>query len=111
MPHPPYIRRLPDSLDKETYQTVFAKEEGSIAAPTAGLHFTGALLKEITTKGIMLRELTLHVGVGTFRPIRAEQVEEHPMDNEYFEIDKKLISEIRETRASGKRVISVGKTT
>lgn len=111
MPLPPYIKRLPDESDKETYQTVFAKEEGSIAAPTAGIHFTGALLKEITTRGIILRELTLHVGVGTFRPIRSEQVEEHPMDNEYFEIDKKLISEIRETRASGQRVISVGTTT
>lgn len=111
MPLPPYIKRLPDELDKESYQTVFAKQEGSIAAPTAGLHFTDALLKEITAKGIMLRELTLHVGVGTFRPIRTELLEEHSMDNEYFEIDKRLISEIREIKASGKRVISVGTTT
>ncbi len=111
MPLPPYIKRLPDELDKESYQTVFAKQEGSIAAPTAGLHFTDTLLKEITSKGILLRELTLHVGIGTFRPIRAELLEEHSMDNEYFEIDKRLISEIREIKASGKRVISVGTTT
>lgn len=111
MPLPPYIRRLPDESDTERYQTIFAKKEGSIAAPTAGLHFTDALLKEITSKGIILRELTLHVGTGTFRPIRTENVEEHSMDSEYFEIDKGLISEIKKIKASGKRVISVGTTT
>lgn len=111
MPLPPYIKRLPDELDKESYQTVFAKQEGSIAAPTAGLHFTETLLKEMTSKGIIVRELTLHVGIGTFSPIRTEMLEEHSMDNEYFEIDKGLISEIKEIKASGKRVTSVGTTT
>ena len=111
MPLPPYIRRLPDELDKKTYQTIFAKKEGSIAAPTAGLHFTDKLLKEITSKGIIVRELTLHIGTGTFRPIRTENVEEHSMDAECFEIEKELISEIRKTKASGKRIISVGTTT
>ncbi len=111
MPLPPYIRRLPDESDKERYQTIFAKKEGSVAAPTAGLHFTDRLLKEITSKGIILRELTLHVGLGTFRPIRTENVEEHYMGAERFELDKKLISEIKKIKDSGKRVISVGTTT
>jgi S-adenosylmethionine:tRNA ribosyltransferase-isomerase len=111
MPLPPYIRRRPDESDKETYQTVYAKKQGSIAAPTAGLHFTDRLLKEVTLKGITIRELTLHVGTGTFRPIKTKDVEEHLMDPEYFEIDRRLISEIEETKASGKRVVSVGTTT
>lgn len=111
MPLPPYIRRFPDESDKESYQTIFAKNEGSIAAPTAGLHFTDRLLREITSRGIIIRELTLHVGTGTFSPIRTENVEEHSMDTEYFEIDKELISEIKEIKASGKRVISAGTTT
>lgn len=111
MPLPPYIKRIPDETDKETYQTVFAKEEGSIAAPTAGLHFTESLLREIVRKGIILRELTLHVGIGTFRPIRADHVQDHVMDTEYFEMDTELLSEIAETRASGRRIVSVGTTT
>ena len=111
MPLPPYIRRLPDEHDKLTYQTVFAKEEGSVAAPTAGLHFDGHLLKEISGLGVSVMELTLHVGIGTFRPVRAEYVEEHVMDSEYFEMDRGLISAIERTRASGSRVISVGTTT
>jgi S-adenosylmethionine:tRNA ribosyltransferase-isomerase len=111
MPLPPYIKRSPDESDKETYQTIYAKKEGSIAAPTAGLHFTNRLLNKITSKGILLRELTLHVGIGTFSPIRTKNVEEHSMGIEYFEIDNELISEIKEVKASGKRVISVGTTT
>ena len=110
MPLPPYIRRSPDESDKLTYQTVFAREEGSIAAPTAGLHFNERLLGEISARGVSVRELTLHVGIGTFRPIRTEYVEEHSMDTEYFEMDRELISAIRETRASGRKVISVGTT-
>ncbi len=111
MPLPPYIRRLPDELDKESYQTVFAIEEGSIAAPTAGLHFTGRLLKEITSKGVIIKELTLHIGTGTFKLIRTKNVNDHSMEAEYFEIDKGLISEIKEIKASGRRIISVGTTT
>jgi S-adenosylmethionine:tRNA ribosyltransferase-isomerase len=111
MPLPPYIRRAPDESDKLTYQTVFAKEEGSVAAPTAGLHFNEKLLGEIAARGVSVRELTLHVGIGTFRPIRSEHVEEHSMDTEYFEMDRELISAIGETRVSGRKVISVGTTT
>ena len=111
MPLPPYIRRLPDALDKETYQTVYAKEEGSIAAPTAGLHFTENLLEEMISKGIKVRELTLHVGIGTFRPIRSEHIEEHTMEPEYFTIRRNLISEIERTKTAGKRIVCVGTTT
>ena len=111
MPLPPYIKRKPDESDKQTYQTVYARKEGSIAAPTAGLHFTDTLLKEIRAKGIRVRELTLHVGIGTFRPVRAEHVEDHSMDTEHFEMDKQLLSDIEETKASGKRIITVGTTT
>lgn len=111
MPLPPYIKRLPDESDKLTYQTVFAREEGSIAAPTAGLHFNERLLGEISARGVSVRQLTLHVGIGTFRPIRTEYVEEHSMDTEYFVIDRELISAIRETRVSGRKVVSVGTTT
>jgi len=111
MPLPPYIRRLPDESDKERYQTIYAREEGSIAAPTAGLHLTKRLLKEIVSRGIMVRELTLHVGIGTFRPIRAKNVEEHSMESEYFEIETGVVSQIEKARASGKRIVSVGTTT
>jgi len=111
MPLPPYMNRLPDESDKISYQTVFAKEEGSIAAPTAGLHFTDMLLNDITKREIRIREITLHVGIGTFKPIRTESVDEHSMDAESFEIDKRLISEINDTKASGKRVVCVGTTT
>jgi S-adenosylmethionine:tRNA ribosyltransferase-isomerase len=111
MPIPPYIKRLPDESDKESYQTVYAKNEGSIAAPTAGLHFSEALLQEISSKGIEIRELTLHVGIGTFRPIRTDNLDEHSMDAEHFEMDKRLFFDIGETKLSGKRIICVGTTT
>ncbi|MFZ6017691.1 MAG: tRNA preQ1(34) S-adenosylmethionine ribosyltransferase-isomerase QueA [Nitrospirota bacterium] len=111
MPLPPYIKRQPDKSDKERYQTVYAKKQGSIAAPTAGLHFTDRLLKEITSRGIMVRELTLHIGTGTFRPIKADNIEKHYMDPEYFEMDMNLISEIERVKNSGKRLITVGTTT
>lgn len=111
MPLPPYIRRPPDQSDIQTYQTVYAANEGSIAAPTAGLHFTAPLLDELSAKGVKIRELTLHVGVGTFRPVRAEMVEDHCMDREYFEIPDSVISEVRETKAMGKRIVAVGTTT
>jgi S-adenosylmethionine:tRNA ribosyltransferase-isomerase len=111
MPIPPYIKRPPDKSDKETYQTVYARNEGSIAAPTAGLHFSNALLEEISSRGIEIRELTLHVGIGTFRPIRTDNVNEHVMDAENFEMDKRLLSDIDKTKLSGKRIICVGTTT
>lgn len=111
MPLPPYIKRNPGAMDKEWYQTVYAEKEGSIAAPTAGLHFTSELIDKIKDKGVMVRYLTLHVGTGTFRPIKAEEVEEHSMDPEYFEIDTGLTSEIRKVKDSGRRLIAVGTTT
>jgi len=111
MPLPPYIKRPPDTSDKETYQTAYAKQEGSIAAPTAGLHFNNSLLEKIKSKGIIFRELTLHVGVGTFKMIRTDYVEDHSMDSEYFEIPGSLFSEIDLVRTSGQKVFAVGTTT
>ena len=111
MPLPPYIKRKPDQSDKQHYQTVYAKKNGSIAAPTAGLHFTKELLEKIVTKGVKLLEITLHVGFGTFKPIKVENLKEHKMDSEYFEIEKTVIEEIYSTKKKGKRIFSVGTTT
>jgi S-adenosylmethionine:tRNA ribosyltransferase-isomerase len=108
MPLPPYIKRKPNRMDKQWYQTVYAKCEGSIAAPTAGLHFTEDLLKKLEDKGVLIRYLTLHVGKGTFTPIRTDSVEDHIMEPEYFEIDKRLIEEISNLKG---KLISVGTTT
>ncbi|MBI5848126.1 MAG: tRNA preQ1(34) S-adenosylmethionine ribosyltransferase-isomerase QueA [Nitrospirae bacterium] len=111
MPLPPYIRRKADETDKERYQTVYAEREGSIAAPTAGLHFTNDLLNELRDRSILLRRVTLHVGIGTFRPVKADNIRDHTMDSEHFEIDSSLIREIGETKRRGNRVITVGTTT
>lgn len=111
MPLPPYIKRKPEQKDRDDYQTVYAKFNGSIAAPTAGLHFTEKLLKKIENKGVILREITLHVGVGTFKMIKALNIAEHIMDSEFFEIDRKIIKEIYETKNSNKKVFAVGTTT
>lgn len=111
MPLPPYIKRRPDEKDKESYQTVYADKVGSIAAPTAGLHFTARLLSRLEEKGVLIGYLTLHVGTGTFRPVRVEDPEDHVMEAEHFEIGEKLIGTIAEVKSSGKRVISVGTTT
>jgi S-adenosylmethionine:tRNA ribosyltransferase-isomerase len=108
MPLPPYISRRPGRTDKERYQTVYAEADGSIAAPTAGLHFTRELLAAIEAKGVILRYLTLHVGKGTFAPVRAETVEGHAMEAERFELDRGLIREIRGLRG---RLLAVGTTT
>jgi S-adenosylmethionine:tRNA ribosyltransferase-isomerase len=111
MPLPPYIKRFPDDDDRERYQTVYAENQGSIAAPTAGLHFTKGLLDKIRDKGADIRTLTLHVGPGTFKPIRAELLKDHRMDPEYFEMQASLTEKIKEAKRSGKRVITVGTTT
>jgi len=111
MPLPPYIKRKPDELDKEWYQTVYAEHVGSIAAPTAGLHFTRELIGSLEEKGVLIRFLTLHVGTGTFKPLRVKTVEEHSMDAEYFQINKSLIDTIDKVKGSGRRVIAVGTTT
>lgn len=111
MPLPPYIKRPADETDRERYQTVYASIEGSIAAPTAGLHFTGDLLDAIASKGVLVRSVTLHVGIGTFRPVKVPDIKDHRMDEEFFEMDPSLIAEIEHTKKSGNRVIAVGTTT
>ena len=111
MPLPPYIERTPNEEDKIRYQTVYAEKQGSIAAPTAGLHFTEDLLKKIEDKGVLIRKLTLHVGIGTFKPIYSESVREHKMDPEYFEIKRSLIDDIYGAKRSFRRIIAVGTTT
>ena len=108
MPLPPYIH---ESLkDKDRYQTVYAKFEGSAAAPTAGLHFTKDLLKKIEQKGIKIANVTLHVGIGTFRPVKEENIEDHKMHIEHFYIKQEDANTINETKKNGKRIIAVGTT-
>ncbi len=111
MPLPPYIRRRPDEADRESYQTVYAEREGSIAAPTAGLHFTDALIEKLREKGVIVCFLTLHVGTGTFKPIRVADLEEHVMDEESFELDSVLPGRITRAKESGRRLVAVGTTT
>ncbi|MBR5241661.1 MAG: tRNA preQ1(34) S-adenosylmethionine ribosyltransferase-isomerase QueA, partial [Clostridia bacterium] len=108
MPLPPYITKKLEN--KNDYQTVYAKEEGSAAAPTAGLHFTEELLEKIKAKGVGYGEVTLHVGLGTFRPVKAERIEEHEMHAEFFHIEKEVADEINRRRANGGRIIAVGTT-
>ena len=108
MPLPPYIH---ESLkDNDRYQTVYAKYEGSAAAPTAGLHFTDELLKKLEEKGVIIANVTLHVGIGTFRPVKEENVEEHKMHTEHFYIKKEDAEKINNAKTRGKRVIAVGTT-
>lgn len=110
IPLPPYIERESDAEDKDRYQTVYCKEEGSVAAPTAGLHFTEELLKRAEEKGVKLAYVTLHVGIGTFRPVKCETIEEHKMHFEEYYIDEENAKIINETKRSGGRIISVGTT-
>lgn len=108
MPLPPYITHT--LKDRNRYQTVYAKNEGSAAAPTAGLHFTKELLKDIEDKGVKLAKVTLHVGLGTFRPVKVSDVRQHHMHSEFFQVSKEAADIINSTRANGKRVICVGTT-
>lgn len=108
MPLPPYITHKLE--DKNRYQTVYAKYEGSAAAPTAGLHFTKELLEEIQKKGVKIANVTLHVGLGTFRPVKVEDVTAHHMHSEFYMIDKEAADTINETKRNGGRIISVGTT-
>lgn len=110
-PLPPYIKRMDEALDKDRYQTIFAERNGSIAAPTAGLHFSKELLKEIKENGIKLVKITLHVGVGTFAPLKSENIEDHKMEAEWAEITEDVAEVINETKQNGSRVISVGTST
>lgn len=109
MPLPPYIKERLD--DRERYQTVFAREQGSAAAPTAGLHFTEELLEEIKKKGIHIAFITLHVGLGTFRPVSVDNLEEHDMHAEFYQISEGTAALLNEVREQGGRIISVGTTT
>lgn len=108
MPLPPYITH--ELKDKNRYQTVYAKHEGSAAAPTAGLHFTNDLLKAIEEKGIMIARVTLHVGLGTFRPVKVDNILEHHMHSEFFVVEESEANKINQAKKAGKRVISVGTT-
>ncbi|MGL5149521.1 MAG: tRNA preQ1(34) S-adenosylmethionine ribosyltransferase-isomerase QueA [Clostridium sp.] len=108
MPLPPYITERLE--DRERYQTVYSKEQGSAAAPTAGLHFTPELLSEIKAKGINIAYLTLHVGLGTFRPVKVETIDAHHMHSEFYQLDKENADIINNTKKNGGRIISVGTT-
>ncbi len=110
IPLPPYIKRAPKSIDAERYQTVYAKEVGAVAAPTAGLHFSEPLLKRFELKGINMTELTLHVGLGTFRNIEVEDLSKHKMDAEYIKITQETADIVNKSKREGRRVCSVGTT-
>lgn len=110
MPLPPYIERSSEEDDKDRYQTVYCKDEGSVAAPTAGLHFTEELLAKAQEKGVELAYVTLHVGIGTFRPVKVEKVEDHSMHFEEYHISEESARAINRAKAEGRRIISVGTT-
>ncbi len=110
-PLPPYIRRDDVPLDRERYQTVYASEIGSVAAPTAGLHFTNELLEKVEQRDVRTFYLTLHIGLGTFRPVKADDITKHPMDSEFFRINRETAEGINECRSNGKRVVAVGTST
>ena len=110
IPLPPYIERGDEQADLERYQTVFAKEDGAVAAPTAGLHFDDELLSSLKEKGINHCFVTLHVGAGTFQPVKVDEITDHKMHSEYFEIDQITVDQINQTKKNGGRVIAVGTT-
>ena len=110
MPLPPYMKRAPTDQDREWYQTLFAQHEGAIAAPTAGLHFTPKLLARLQQRGIGLTTVTLHVGVGTFKPVTVDRIEDHRMGAEWIEVGAEAVRAIEQARATGKRIVAVGTT-
>lgn len=110
IPLPPYIHRPDTPEDRERYQTVYASRPGAVAAPTAGLHFTEELLREIETAGIEIARVTLHVGIGTFKPVSAERIEEHRMERERYEIGEETAGALRRAREAGRRIVAVGTT-
>nr|VFK37838.1 MAG: S-adenosylmethionine:tRNA ribosyltransferase-isomerase [Candidatus Kentron sp. TC]VFK41698.1 MAG: S-adenosylmethionine:tRNA ribosyltransferase-isomerase [Candidatus Kentron sp. TC]VFK53780.1 MAG: S-adenosylmethionine:tRNA ribosyltransferase-isomerase [Candidatus Kentron sp. TC] len=110
VPLPPYIRRPGETLDKERYQTVYAKQEGAVAAPTAGLHFDELMLTQFRSRGIKSAFITLHIGSGTFSPLRVDRVEDHKMHTEYLDVPPKSCAIINQTRQAGGRIIAVGTT-
>ena len=110
MPLPPYIDRPDEQADKERYQTVYNQAPGAVAAPTAGLHFDDALLERLQQKGVNLAYVTLHVGAGTFQPVRVDNILEHKMHSEFAIVPEDVVNAVRATKAAGKRVIAVGTT-
>jgi S-adenosylmethionine:tRNA ribosyltransferase-isomerase len=111
VPLPPYIKREPESNDKVAYQTIYAKETGAVAAPTAGLHFTEELLRRIQDKGVERIAITLHVGWDSFRPVREDDPENHVLESEYYRIEPTAAAEINQVKRNGKRIVAVGTTT
>ena len=111
IPLPPYIKREDELLDRDRYQTIFAERDGSVAAPTAGLHFTRSLFQSLRDQGVRIAMITLHIGIGTFAPVRVKQVEDHTMEAEWIEISEETAREIEEAKKRGARVIAVGTTT
>ncbi|SUB67084.1 S-adenosylmethionine:tRNA ribosyltransferase-isomerase [Photobacterium damselae] len=110
MPLPPYIDRPDEDADKERYQTVYNAKPGAVAAPTAGLHFDDALLAALKEKGVNFAFVTLHVGAGTFQPVRVDNIDDHHMHSEYVEVPEEVVTAINETKANGGRVVAVGTT-
>jgi len=110
-PLPKHIKRKPDEEDRERYQTVYAKHEGAVAAPTAGLHFSIELIKRLEIKGVRFSEVTLHTGLGTFRPIEVEDLSKHKMDAEFYRIDDQACNIVNKAKTEGHRICSVGTTT
>jgi S-adenosylmethionine:tRNA ribosyltransferase-isomerase len=111
VPLPPYIDRADRPDDRDRYQTVYAQSRGSVAAPTAGLHFTPEILEQIRARGIEIVEVTLHVGLGTFQPVRVEKVEDHRLHREHYEISPEVAQAINRAKAAGRRIVAVGTTT
>jgi S-adenosylmethionine:tRNA ribosyltransferase-isomerase len=111
MPLPPYIRRNDTPADRERYQTVFARQRGSIAAPTAGLHFTTPLLDELRARGVEIAEVTLHVGYGTFKPVRVDTVEAHVVEPERYTVTDSTADTLSRAKGEGRRIVAVGTTT
>ena len=110
VPLPPYITRQDDARDKERYQTVYAEHPGAVAAPTAGLHFSSEMIEDLKSRGIQTGFVTLHVAAGTFQPVRAEDVEEHHMHSEWYQVTEELCQQVSQTRDEGGRVIAIGTT-
>lgn len=110
MPLPPYIDRPDNDADRKRYQTVYGEKPGAVAAPTAGLHFDEKLMADLTAKGIEMAFITLHVGAGTFQPVRVDSIDEHVMHSEYIEVSDEVVAAIAKTKAQGGRVIAVGTT-
>ncbi len=110
MPLPPYMDRAAEDLDESRYQTVYAKEKGAVAAPTAGLHFDEVLLNQLRSQGVSFAEVTLHIGAGTFQPVRVDDVHDHHMHHEWISVNEAVCEKVRETKRKGGRVIAVGTT-